>query len=1054
MSSKISMGAKNYSAEQVIKNHLNLPARGLGGPNWDAFVHGLAQGEEYLIELAKQAFNQLFISTSEGKYLLKNISNNGFVKPKGLGISEEVLKDLAIKVTSEKLTLHSILEVLEAFYGPEALRSTINSKAGQTFNIKPYSELIIENNKQKILIVFKPENFTDIEFAAPEEISSVINYYLGLSKNNSYAKEVLDPASGLKKIRIYSGDLGLGSYLRILGGEAQNTLQFSTLLDINSGVSTSWLIETVQQNPLIANNLARFTYISGPNPNLIALNEGDYVNAYGQSLDVGNIGTFFITSVGLNYFEVENLQATGQSFTQISEDDLKFFNPTKSTINSNYRVSLAAHANPDALDILYSTTTQIINRTPTTAAYVKESGITGFKDKVKISTNAIVRSGNNVTINSAAHNFQVNDKFYLFPGEQYFPRGVKTVVSANTNSFTYTESLVEGFVSAGTTIEQYLYSNFRTEDGQIVITTAENPQIDQNSTISIQDFVVNNQLNTLVSYQDTTNIFDLVGLQDFGIDRLDENTIIVAGGSNPDGPSKKTYLYNITTNKWSYGPDINTENFWCAGVTLDNGRFLLVGDSGSEIYDPQLNSWIVLPANLTTKDGRFLINKLKDGRVLVAGGTSDSFSEIYDSQLNSWTATQNNLMPPRYSGCLTQLSDGRVLLSGGVDSILQPIETSEIYNPDSNSWTYGGTPIYPKETFNSFLIRNNDGERVIEMGGLNDLDGIINFFDPITNDWTYNNTGYSIPENCASIKLKDKIFFFGGQTSFSYELKVFSYNIINKKYSSFPNLPGGTINSVPFYLGNNKVLLVGTDLGSLLVDFNLVNYYGNINNNYIVVQTTNNQIYLKNGLNHNFSSHPIELTSSSKAISGESPSSSVQGPFIFNPNNSPAITATKTTLTKAILKNQNITTIEVVSTDNFPSEGYLILGFGGNTEKRNIYYNKKDANSFYLTTPTLFVDTYDIGKELIFLKDRSNFNPPNPESVGSFYLTDSSAGRIAADTTIDQIVGTGIKINKQVLYPNAPGVGNWESSNSYKVSDKVYIWGSEEEVDKVRNGLL
>lgn len=1057
MNSDISMGAKNATAEQIIKKYLNLGARGLGGSNWDAYIHGLAQGEEYLIELAKRAFNQLFLSTSEGKYLLRNISNVGFTKPKGLGISEETLRNLAIKVTSEKLTLHSILEVLEAFYGAEAIRSTIDSKASETFNLKPYSELIIENNKQKILVVFKPENFTDMEFATTEEISEVINYYLNLNKNKSYAKEVLDPVSGFKKIRLYSGDLGLGSYLRILGGEAQNVLQFPNLLNLGNQTGTSWLIETVEQNSAVASDVVRFTYISGPQPNLNSLSEGDYLNAYSGGLNENNIGTFFVKSVGLNYFEIENIQGNGQSFTQITDNDLIFFSPVKNTINSNYRVSLAAHANPDVLDILYSTTTQIINRTPNTAAYIKETETSGFKDVVQVASAALFRNTNIVTVTSQNHDFQVNDSFYLFPGEEFFPPGVKKVVSTTTNTFSYAEPTSEPLISAISFNNQYIYSNFRDSSGNIIIKPTDISGFEVGSRIVLQDFSLNNFKNTQISYKEVVNSDQLVGLINFAIDKLDSNTIIVAGGSYSGTPNRKTFLYNIKTNTWTTGSDSNFSNYFSSGITLNNGRFLLIGDTKNEIYDPKLNSWIPVPDSLGTKFYTFSLIKLNSGKILIIGPSSSiNFSEIYDPVLNSFTATGPNLVFPRYSACSTKLSDGRVLVSGGIDDGTGEIAyVSEIYNPDSNSWSDAGSPNAPKYLFNSFLVRNSGGEAVLEFGGYaNDEETEINVYNPITNFWS-DDPPYLIYPEMSGIRLGSFIYFFGGLDELgSDNLVPIKYNTINKKYTTLPSMSYGVRHSVPIDLGNNKILLVGGDSGSVLIDLNLINFYGNINNEYKVANIVNNQVFLSSYSPILNNPHPIEFSVASKIIFFKSPTSNAQGPFIYDNINGAPITSIKTTLTKQILKNENITSLEVTDTSNFPSEGYLILDFGRNTEKRNIYYNKKDETHFFLTFPTLFTDTYNVGKELIFLKDRFNFNPQNPEDLGSFYLTDSNAGRIAANDTIDQIVATGIKINKKILYPNAPGVGNWESTDQYKVSDKVYIWGNEEEVEETRNGLL
>ena len=139
---------------------------------------------------------------------------------------------------------------------------------------------------------------------------------------------------------------------------------------------------------------------------------------------------------------------------------------------------------------------------------------------------------------------------------------------------------------------------------------------------------------------------------------------------------------------------------------LLNGKVLLTGPSGAELYDPATGQWSSCPQAtasagcpgpmVVSERGGHTATLLKDGRVLVAGGNYDGSvavtTELYDPATGKFTRT-GDLLTARHYHTATLLPDGRVLVAGGVDAACttcpkpNPGNAAEIYNPATSQWT-------------------------------------------------------------------------------------------------------------------------------------------------------------------------------------------------------------------------------------------------------------------------------------------------------------------------------------------------------------------------------
>ncbi|MGE3174874.1 MAG: Kelch repeat-containing protein [Planctomycetota bacterium] len=165
---------------------------------------------------------------------------------------------------------------------------------------------------------------------------------------------------------------------------------------------------------------------------------------------------------------------------------------------------------------------------------------------------------------------------------------------------------------------------------------------------------------------------------------------------------------------------------------------------------------------LSTRPGPSMANSralhlafpLLDGRVLVCGGADATglvlnTCELYNPATNSWSPAAGMSIPRvLHGGC--RLADGRVLVAGGTSSLADPLSivlgarnSAEIYNPATNTWSaaanIGGSRISPALS----LLPNG---RALVSGGL-EVSFVLGFpiaagttaaaqtYNPATNSW-------------------------------------------------------------------------------------------------------------------------------------------------------------------------------------------------------------------------------------------------------------------------------------------------------------------------------
>jgi Galactose oxidase, central domain/Kelch motif len=129
----------------------------------------------------------------------------------------------------------------------------------------------------------------------------------------------------------------------------------------------------------------------------------------------------------------------------------------------------------------------------------------------------------------------------------------------------------------------------------------------------------------------------------------------------------------------------------------------------------------VATAPMLSPRGGFTATLLRDGRVLVVGGTGGSetlaSAELYDPKSGRFVSS-GSLARSRNAHTATLLRDGRVLVVGGSDGV-DVLRTAEVYDPATERFAPAGALSAPRHKHAAVVLR---GGRVLVVGGSDERD--------------------------------------------------------------------------------------------------------------------------------------------------------------------------------------------------------------------------------------------------------------------------------------------------------------------------------------------
>ena len=312
---------------------------------------------------------------------------------------------------------------------------------------------------------------------------------------------------------------------------------------------------------------------------------------------------------------------------------------------------------------------------------------------------------------------------------------------------------------------------------------------------------------------------------------------LVVGGINVINPcctnTGVAELYDPATGQWSATGSPSGPRSNHVAARLRNGKVLIAGGNGDpfsallktvEIYNPDTGAWS--PANdmnVARQSPKAML--LADGRVLVTGGVvSGGFTntaEVYDAATNTWTPT-NTMNSARVLHTVTLLSNGKVLAAGGSAANFNPIQqgSAEIYDPATNAWTPTGELTTRRITHSAILLAN--GKALISGGGAGSNGPIVNnaeLYDPATGQWSQTG-GLTTPRVNHSLTLlpNGNVLAAGGASATAGGLLRSSelYDPGSGGWTAGADLNSGRQNHTATLLSNGKLLVVGGSGGGQL----------------------------------------------------------------------------------------------------------------------------------------------------------------------------------------------------------------------------------------------
>lgn len=213
----------DQTALTTLRSHIPPSMK---GDVWTQLLATLGEEEQDAWQQAKNAYDQLFLVSADGKYLDQRASEEGgYQRPELVGFSDDVFRDLVIQLSTRKLTLNAFLKVLEVYYGIDSVRAWTRTTTPEPFNIPDASaQAFIVDGVGPFTVTFKAENFTSPSSVTAIEAAVALNEQFRVVGAKALALPYLDTQTGLTYLSVYTASRGLRGSIESISGP----LPFST----------------------------------------------------------------------------------------------------------------------------------------------------------------------------------------------------------------------------------------------------------------------------------------------------------------------------------------------------------------------------------------------------------------------------------------------------------------------------------------------------------------------------------------------------------------------------------------------------------------------------------------------------------------------------------------------------------------------------------------------------------------------------------------------------------------------------------------------------------
>jgi hypothetical protein len=211
---------------------------------------------------------------------------------------------------------------------------------------------------------------------------------------------------------------------------------------------------------------------------------------------------------------------------------------------------------------------------------------------------------------------------------------------------------------------------------------------------------------------------------------LPNGKVLIAGGTPGviAGTLTSAELYDPATGKFTATGSLEASRSGHAATLLANGKVLVAGGTTStdgyasfpltsaELYDPAAGTFSSTGSLNVARGGP--ATPLSDNHVLFAGGYNAGWlasAEIYDPTAGTFALTTGSLITARGSNSATLLQNGKVLIAGGTtNGTDNSLASAEIYDPASETFSATGSLNVERMSQTATLLSNG---QVLMVGG-------------------------------------------------------------------------------------------------------------------------------------------------------------------------------------------------------------------------------------------------------------------------------------------------------------------------------------------------
>jgi len=183
---------------------------------------------------------------------------------------------------------------------------------------------------------------------------------------------------------------------------------------------------------------------------------------------------------------------------------------------------------------------------------------------------------------------------------------------------------------------------------------------------------------------------------------LPDGRALLLGGESDDGPTAATAISDPRSGEpVPLRNKLQQARAWHSATMLPDGRVLIVGGIGSngrvvrsaEIFDPQTQSFSLLPSSEGAARAHHAATLLTNGTVLITGGllangATSNHALLWDFKTGAFTSLTNKLSTGRQKHRAILLHDGNVLIEGGNGNDGKRVDVAELFNAEAGTFSF------------------------------------------------------------------------------------------------------------------------------------------------------------------------------------------------------------------------------------------------------------------------------------------------------------------------------------------------------------------------------